>query len=115
MKTTRQAVSRFRASTIVVAIAFVAAFVLLAVHAAHGQEPSTRHDAPAAASSIPPGSIPAIGYRPEVVGYYRPVLLRAPSLFPNVFIRYRRGFVFEPLRPSPAMPTPPPVQHFRFE
>lgn len=113
MKVTRRAVHLAQFSTVAVAIAAAILSVLILSRLAGGHEPPVHQ--PHAASPIPAGSIPAIGYRPEVVGYYRPVLLRAPSLFPNVFIRYRRSFVFEPLHPSPAMPTPPPVHHFRFE
>lgn len=91
-------------------LAAVAAIVLLVAGRVHGDEPR-----------VPPGSIPAIGYRPEVVGYYRPALVRAPSLFPRIIVRYRRAYVFEPISPpAPKAADCPPVEpaaarHFSFE
>lgn len=49
-------------------------------------------------------SIPVYGRGP-VIGHYRPALLPAPTLFPGVFRRYRRAWVYEPASHHPHQPA----------
>lgn len=112
MQRTRRAIRGLLTSIVVLSVATIATIAFLVAHA-KGDEPFRQ---PAAND----GSIPAVEWRPQVVGYYRPALVRSPSLFPRVFVRYRRAYVFEPLdKPQPLDKPPaadrPQVLHFSFE
>lgn len=83
-------------------VKFAAGFaigVILATAVANAHEP---HRDPNA------GSIPVYGRGP-VVGYWRPTLQPVPTLFPHIFARYRRGYVYQPVdhhaRHPQAMPS----------